>query len=44
MKIAEITSLAKAYTRDSMQAFAALTGVMDGKKRIMADPPLIRQL
>ncbi len=33
--------LAKAQTRDSMQAFAKLCGVVDGKVRIIADPPLI---
>jgi hypothetical protein len=33
--------LAKAQTRDSMQAFGKLCGVVDGKTRIIADPPLI---
>jgi uncharacterized protein (DUF2252 family) len=33
--------MARARTRDSMQALAKLTTVMDGKRRIMADPPLI---
>jgi hypothetical protein len=33
--------LAKAQTRDSMQAFGRLCGVVDGKTRIIADPPLI---
>ena len=33
--------LAKARTRDSMQAFAKLAGVVDGQTRIIADPPLI---
>ena len=34
-------SVAKARTRDSMQAFAKLTRVVDGEPRIVADPPLI---
>jgi uncharacterized protein (DUF2252 family) len=34
-------NLAKAQTRDSMQAFGKLCGVVDGKTRILADPPLI---
>jgi uncharacterized protein (DUF2252 family) len=34
-------NLAKARTRDSMQAFSKLTHVVDGKCRIIADPPLI---
>src|SRR4051794_16885129 len=33
--------VAKARTKDSMRAFAKLTGVVDGKQRILADPPLI---
>ena len=33
--------LAKAQTRDSMQAFTKLCGVVDGRTRIIADPPLI---
>jgi len=33
--------LAKARTRDSMQAFAKLCGVVEGRTRILADPPLI---
>ena len=33
--------LAKAYTRDSMQAFSKLAGVVGGQTRIIADPPLI---
>ncbi|MGE5290423.1 MAG: DUF2252 domain-containing protein [Micromonosporaceae bacterium] len=33
--------LAKARTRDSMQAFTKLCGVVDGQTRIIADPPLI---
>jgi uncharacterized protein (DUF2252 family) len=36
--------LAKAYTRDSMQAFAKLAGVVDSRARIIADPPLIMPL
>jgi uncharacterized protein (DUF2252 family) len=32
---------AKAMTRDSMQAFSKLTHIVDGKPRIIADPPLI---
>ncbi len=31
----------KARTRDSLQAFAKLTHVVDGRRRIIADPPLI---
>jgi uncharacterized protein (DUF2252 family) len=34
-------NLAKARTRDSMQAFSKLTTVVDGQRRIVADPPLI---
>jgi len=33
--------LAKARTRDSMQALAKLTHVVDGRPRIVSDPPLI---
>jgi hypothetical protein len=33
--------LAKARTRDSMQAFSKWCGVVEGKMRIIADPPLI---
>ena len=33
--------LAKAHTRDSMQALSKLTTVVDGKHRIINDPPLI---
>ena len=32
---------AKARTRDSMQAFTKLTQVVDGRRRIISDPPLI---
>ena len=34
-------NLAKARTRDSMQAFSKLTQQVDGQRRIIADPPLI---
>ena len=33
--------LAKARTKDSMQAFSKLTQVVDGEPRIVSDPPLI---
>jgi uncharacterized protein (DUF2252 family) len=33
--------LAKARTRDSMQALAKLTTTVDGQRRIISDPPLI---
>ena len=33
--------LAKAHTRDSTQALAKLTTVMDGRRRIISDPPMI---
>jgi uncharacterized protein (DUF2252 family) len=36
--------LAKAQTRDSMQAFSKLCGIIDGKLRIIADPPLVMPL
>jgi uncharacterized protein (DUF2252 family) len=36
--------LAKAQTRDSMQAFSKLCAVVDGQVRIVADPPLIMPL
>ena len=32
---------AKARTRDSMQAFRKMTALIDGQRRIVADPPLI---
>jgi uncharacterized protein (DUF2252 family) len=35
------SALAKARTRDSMQAFSKLTRMVDGEPRIVADPPLI---
>ena len=34
-------NLAKARTRDSLQAFSKLTHEVDGERRIVADPPLI---
>lgn len=34
-------NMAKARTRDSMQAFSKLTHEVDGERRIIADPPLI---
>jgi uncharacterized protein (DUF2252 family) len=34
-------TLAKARTRDSMSAFSKLTRIVDGERRIVADPPLI---
>ena len=34
-------ALAKAHTRDSLQATGKLTTVTDGKRRIISDPPLI---
>ena len=34
-------TIAKARTRDSMQAFSKLTHQVDGHRRIIADPPLI---
>src|SRR4051794_4002211 len=34
-------NIAKARTRDSMQAFAKLTQLVDGEPRIVSDPPLI---
>jgi len=34
-------ALAKARTRDSMQAFSKLTRLVDGQPRIISDPPLI---
>jgi uncharacterized protein (DUF2252 family) len=33
--------IAKARTKDSIRAFSKLAGVVDGKQRIIADPPLI---
>jgi uncharacterized protein (DUF2252 family) len=40
MKEAERT-VAKARTKDSMEAFAKLTHVVDGQRRIISEPPLI---
>jgi uncharacterized protein (DUF2252 family) len=37
-------AVAKARTRDSMQAFAKLTEVVDGEPRILSDPPLVVRL
>jgi uncharacterized protein (DUF2252 family) len=34
-------NVAKARTRDSMQAFSKLTRELDGERRIISDPPLI---
>ena len=34
-------NLAKSRTRDSMQAFNKLTTVVDGRRRIVSDPPLL---
>ena len=34
-------TVAKARTRDSMQAFSKLTHEVDGRRRIVSDPPLI---
>jgi uncharacterized protein (DUF2252 family) len=33
--------LAKARTKDSMRALAKLTGVVEGERRIVSDPPLV---
>ncbi|TCC23634.1 DUF2252 domain-containing protein [Kribbella speibonae] len=33
--------LAKAYTRNSMQAIGKLTAVVDGRRRIVSNPPLV---
>ena len=35
------TQIAKARTRDSMQALAKLTTVADGRRKIISDPPLV---
>ena len=37
-------ALAKARTRDSLQALDKLTTVVDGRRRIISDPPLITRL
>lgn len=34
-------NVAKARTRDSLQAFSKLTHVVDGQRRIISDPPLV---
>ncbi|MER6998188.1 DUF2252 domain-containing protein [Streptomyces sp. NPDC000410] len=34
-------AIAKARTRDSLQAFAKVAGTVDGRTRIVADPPLL---
>ncbi|MCW2520280.1 MAG: hypothetical protein JWR46_2899 [Mycobacterium sp.] len=31
----------KAHTRDSLQALSKLTGVVDGRRRLVSDPPLL---
>jgi uncharacterized protein (DUF2252 family) len=36
-----VEAQAKARTRDSTQAFRKMTAVVDGRRRIVADPPLI---
>jgi uncharacterized protein (DUF2252 family) len=37
-------NVAKARTKDSLKAFAKLTEVVDGERRIVSDPPLIVRL
>lgn len=37
-------ALAKARTRDSLQALDKLTTIVDGRRRIISDPPLITRL
>jgi len=37
-------NVAKARTRDSLQAFDKLTRVVDGQRRIISDPPLIQPI
>jgi uncharacterized protein (DUF2252 family) len=37
-------TLAKARTKDSMQAFSKLTHMVDGEPRIISDPPLIEPM
>jgi uncharacterized protein (DUF2252 family) len=37
-------NVAKARTRDSMQAFDKLTHVVDGERRIISDPPLVQPI
>jgi uncharacterized protein (DUF2252 family) len=36
--------LAKAYTRDNLQAIGKLTTVVDGRRRIVSEPPLVMPL
>ena len=38
------SALAKAHTRDSLQAMGKLTAVVDGKRRIISNPPLVVRL
>ncbi len=38
------TNLAKARTRDSMQASDKLTHLVDGERRIISDPPLVQPI
>jgi uncharacterized protein (DUF2252 family) len=37
-------NVAKARTRDSLQAFDKLTHVVDGQRRIISDPPLVQPI
>ena len=37
-------NVAKARTRDSLQAFDKLTRVVDGQRRIISDPPLVQPI
>jgi uncharacterized protein (DUF2252 family) len=37
-------ALAKAHTRDSLQAIGKLTTVVDGKRQIISNPPLVERL
>jgi hypothetical protein len=36
--------VAKARTRDNLQAFDKLTRVVDGQRRIISDPPLVQPI
>lgn len=38
------SALAKAHTRDSLQAMGKLTAVVDGKRQIISNPPLVVRL
>jgi uncharacterized protein (DUF2252 family) len=38
------SAMAKAHTRDSLQAIGKLSTVVDGKRQLMSDPPLIVRL